>query len=92
MLKKSLALASLVSASLAANSMAQGPRRYEVSITNITKGQTFTPILVATHRPGVRLFELGMEASPELEAVAETGNTAPMASLLDGLPRSTTWR
>ncbi len=72
----------------ASDSQAQGPRprRYEVSITNITKGQTFTPILVATHRAGVRLFELGSEASLELETVAETGDTGPLAALLEGLP------
>ncbi len=71
----------------AADSRAQDHRgrRYEVSITNITKGQTFTPILVATHRAEVRLFELGSEASPELEAVAETGDPAPLEALLDGL-------
>jgi len=88
MQKKLFMLVSLFSAALAVDAQAQGqsPRRYEVSITNITKGQTFTPILVATHRPGVRLFDLGSQASPELEAVAETGDTAPMAAFLDGLP------
>jgi hypothetical protein len=70
----------------AALSLAQGPRRFEVSVTNVTKGQTFTPILVATHRAGVSLFELGSEASPELEAVAETGDTGPLAAMLESLP------
>lgn len=60
--------------------------RYEVSITNLTKGQTFTPILVATHREGVRVFELGAEASPELEAIAESGDPGPLAAFLEGLP------
>lgn len=70
----------------ASDSRAQGHRRFEVSITNITKGQTFTPILVATHRVGFRLFDLGSEARGELEAVAETGDTGPLATLLEGLP------
>lgn len=72
----------------ASDSRAQGQRvrRFEVSITNITKGQTFTPILVATHRKGVQLFELGSEASHELEAVAESGDTGPLAAFLEGLP------
>ncbi len=71
----------------ASDSRAQsGVRRFEVSITNITKGQTFTPILVATHRGGVQIFELGSEASAELEAVAEAGDTGPLAAFLEGLP------
>src|SRR5918995_3954700 len=32
------------------------PGRYAVTVTNITRGQTFTPIIVATHRAGIRLF------------------------------------
>ncbi len=72
----------------ASDSRAQGerPRRFVVSITNLTKGQTFTPILVATHRAGVQLFDLGSEASHELEAVAESGDTGPLAAFLGGLP------
>ena len=89
--KRGLFLLSFIVASTltASHSRAQGqgPRRFRVSVTNLTKGQTFTPILVATHRAGVRLFELGSEARPELEAVAETGDTGPLAAFLEGLPQ-----
>ena len=34
-------------------------RRLEVTVTNLTRGQTFTPVLVASHRAGVTLFALG---------------------------------
>lgn len=62
---------------------AEGYKRlYEVSITNITKGQTFTPQLVATHTPHIRLFELGEAASDELATLAESGNTAPITGVL----------
>src|SRR5215470_330892 len=60
--------------------------RYEVTITNLTRGQQFTPILVASHREGVQLFTLGRPASSELATLAEEGNTGPLASLLLGLP------
>lgn len=81
-----VSLMSLLAFSLAGSDLeAQGRRRYEVSITNITKGQTFTPILVATHRPGMRLFELGEPATPELEALAETGDTGPLSMHLGAL-------
>lgn len=57
--------------------------RYEVSITNITKGQTFTPQLVALHKGSVRLFSLGKPASLSLEILAEEGDTGPLTADLD---------
>ncbi len=61
-------------------------KRFEVTVTNLTLGQRFTPILVATHRKGVKLFELGQAASPQLEILAEDGDTAPLTALLRGMP------
>jgi hypothetical protein len=61
--------------------------RYEVTVTNVTRGQTFTPILVATHKAGVRLFELGGPASAALATLAEEGNTAPLAAALSAMPQ-----
>lgn len=55
---------------------------YEGTITNITKGQTFTPQLLVTHDAYIRLFELGQSASSELEVLAEAGNTGPLTQLL----------
>jgi hypothetical protein len=60
--------------------------RFEVTITNLTRGQQFTPILVASHRSNVKLFELGKPASIELAILAEEGNTAPLAAALSALP------
>ena len=68
----------------AENVSAQDGSLYEVTITNLTRGQQFTPILVATHQDGVNLFALGTPASAELEILAETGNTAPLTNLLLG--------
>ena len=64
---------------------AQGDRTYQVKITNLTQAQSFTPILLAAHSPDVRMFFAGTAASPELQALAETGNTAPLAAVLAGL-------
>ena len=55
---------------------------FEVTVTNLTRGQQFTPILVATHKAGVRLFNLGTAASPQLRTLAEEGNVGPMTALL----------
>jgi hypothetical protein len=60
--------------------------RFEVTITNLTRGQQFTPILVASHRKGVSLFKLGAPASEQLATLAEEGNTAPLAALLTANP------
>ncbi len=56
--------------------------QFEVTITNLTRGQQFTPILVASHKEGVNLFTLGTPASSQLATLAEEGNTAPLTSLL----------
>lgn len=60
--------------------------RFEVTVTNLTRGQQFTPVLVASHREGVKLFTLGQEASTQLAILAEEGNTAPLTALLSGMP------
>lgn len=62
-----------------------GGAKYEVTITNLTRGQTFTPILVASHKKGVKLFELGSMASPELATLAEGGNTVPLGDKLSAM-------
>jgi hypothetical protein len=59
---------------------------YEITITNITPGQTFTPILAATHKSSISFFELGSKASPELAELAESGSTAGLESLLASAP------
>ncbi len=57
---------------------------YEITVTNLTRDQQFTPVLVASHRQGLRLFELGAPASAELEILAEEGNVAPLTAALQG--------
>lgn len=51
---------------------------YQVTITNITQAQTFTPQLIVTHPQSASLFQLGEPASPELENLAEGGATGPL--------------
>jgi hypothetical protein len=60
-------------------------RTYEVTITNLTEGESFTPFLVVSHRSGHPLFTLGQPASAELTALAEGGDTAPLASALSSM-------
>ncbi|MEO7158074.1 MAG: spondin domain-containing protein [Vicinamibacterales bacterium] len=63
---------------------AQSDARYSVTITNLTKGQNFTPLVIATHSPGVRIFAPGTQASPQLQVVAEEGAPDMLVALLRG--------
>lgn len=62
------------------------PHTYAVTITNITSGQVFTPMLVATHTADMSFFELGAAPSSELADLAEGGATGGLQTLLDSLP------
>ena len=65
-------------------------RTYAVSITNVTRGIMFTPILVATHQAGQRLWNLGQPASAALAIIAESGNTGPLAAMINATPKAST--
>jgi hypothetical protein len=80
-------LTAVVLVAMAASSAAaQSGARYRVTITNLTKGQTFTPILIASHAPAVRIFAPGTQASPQLTVLAEEGATDMLATLLRSTP------
>ena len=50
---------------------------YEVSITNLTRGQPLSPIFMATHLKGAGpLYTLGQPASTDLAALAEDADAA----------------
>ena len=64
-----------------------GDLKFEVTITNITKGQILSPAVVASHRPGVDpIFRLGDAASSELAGVAEDAMLDPMVAALEADP------
>lgn len=56
--------------------------QYRVTITNLTHGQTFTPIMVASHKRSSRMFSLGAPTSSELAILAESGNPQPLSEKL----------
>lgn len=60
----------------------QGKPVYEVTITNITKANQFTPILTATHKRSISYFELGEPASAGLALMAEGGDVSVLAQEL----------
>ena len=60
-----------------------GNNMYKVTITNLTQAEKFTPILVASSRKRVKLFDLGEAASPELARLAEGGAVDQLTALLE---------
>ncbi len=85
-----VAVAALAAVFLLASSLASADgsynRKYEVTITNLTPGQSFTPQLVTTHSKKLALFELGQPAGEALEILAEGGDTTPLTNVLLGFP------
>lgn len=55
----------------------------DVTITNLTQGIYFTPLLISAHNDSTHLFEVGQAASSELQAMAEGGSLDGLITLLD---------
>ena len=84
-LTRRLLLAGLMATTFGAQAN-EGRWTYEITVTNITYNQRFTPLLLATHRPAITIFALGKPALPQLATLAEDGNVAPLRAVLDGSP------
>ena len=72
----------ILAALLLAGAGPAAAHKWQVEITNVTPGQTFTPILLVTHHGSSGIFELGQPASEELAVLAEGGDTGPLAAAL----------
>lgn len=79
-------MAGAITTTLGMSSLAEAATMYDVTITNLTYQQIFSPPAVVSHQPSVSVGEAGGAASPELVEVAENGNAAPLFDLLDGAP------
>ena len=66
---------------VAATAQAGGERTFEVTITNLTKGQPLTPAVVIAHKRPYQLFTFLPEGftSAGLETLAETGSPDALA-------------
>lgn len=74
---------SAVSIALASSSvMAQD---LTITVTNLTQGLHFTPVITAAHSSDSHMFMVGEAASAELQAMAEGGDISSLASLLGGI-------
>jgi len=59
---------------------------YKITVTNLTPGQPFAPVMAAIHRSGISFFETGQTPSDELAMLAEAGDGQPMANKLLTMP------
>jgi hypothetical protein len=57
---------------------------YDVSVTNLTHGFYFTPLLITAHSGDTHLFQLGENATPDLRAMAEGGDISGLSIVLGG--------
>ncbi len=71
-LYKSMALAGVIALPASAAEL-------EITVTNLTHGNHFTPILAAAHNNEMHLFQAGEEATPALQMMAEGGNISGLA-------------
>jgi hypothetical protein len=86
--KTSLFVGCLLSTAMlaASNCWADDMVMYKITVTNLARGQPLTPVMAATHRPGISFFEVGQPPSDELAMLAEAGNGEPMATKLLTMP------
>ncbi len=82
MTRQAAALTAALTAAAAGSATAS---TYEVTVTNLTYGIHFTPLILATHSPDAQIFSSGHPASTQLQAIAEGGDTSSMAALLESV-------
>jgi len=54
---------------------------YRVEVTNLTRGQVFSPPAIVSHTQNISLFELGQPASAGIAAMAEDGDLSILAAI-----------
>lgn len=77
----------LVFMALSAPAFGASVSQFEITVTNLTAHQTFTPILAASAKAGVTIFNLGQPASVALQDLAESGDTSLLKAALVADPR-----
>ena len=74
---------------VAGSALADHGPRYEVTITNLTRGQPLTPPVIVAHTSATTLFEAGAQASDGLTALAEDAITTTLVEELAANPEVT---
>lgn len=80
-----LGLAAFVINASATPPQGGGTVQFQVTVTNLTRGQPLSPILAVTHNSRTTLFTPGQPASPALALMAEDGDNSQLIALAGGL-------
>jgi len=80
---------SLLTTALCASAQVASAADISVTITNLTNGNHFTPLLVSAHDANTHLFQVGSMASANLTAMAECGDIAGLLTDLGGVDADT---
>lgn len=80
---KNTLLASAFTSVFAASPLISVAQELEISVSNLTHGIYFTPLLIAAHDENSFAFHAGSTASQELAIQAEGGNPAPLKTVFD---------
>lgn len=86
---KTLLTSVATSVTMMAASSAVSAQDLDITVTNLTQGLYFTPIVAAAHNGDTQLFSTGMAASPELTAMAEGGDISGLVSILSNADANT---
>jgi len=79
-LAASLLLATTVGAVTSINA-----QELEVTVTNLTQGIYYTPLLVSAHNADMSLYTLGQPATNELQMMAEGGDISGLSAMLSAV-------
>jgi len=77
-----------VSALIFASSQVHG-QDLSITVTNLTQGLHFTPIITAAHASDDHIFMVGSSATAELQAMAEGGDISGLVSMLSNADADT---
>ena len=82
---RSVRIGGLVALLLGSSAFSAFADEVEIRITNLTRGQVFSPVIAWSHnRSFSPFFAFGQPASKDVRAIAEDGNTGPLATTLGG--------
>jgi len=63
--------------------------QWDITVSNLTHGNHFTPLLLAAHSHDVHLYEVGQKASIPIEHMAECGHLMPLMGTADVMAADT---
>ncbi|WP_241242371.1 spondin domain-containing protein [Thalassotalea sp. G2M2-11] len=72
----------IVGLACATTSAFTSAQQLEITVTNLTHGIHFTPILIGAHDDSMHVFKVGEQASAQLQMMAEGGDISGLSQML----------